>query len=304
MLDRHHLLILQSVDQQGTLTEAAKSLHLTQSALSHTIKKLEASLGTTIWRKEGRNIQLTQAGQLLLSLANRVLPQFIHSEQQLKDIAQGKKGKLRIGMECHPCYQWLLKVVNPFLTSSPNIDVDIKQAFKFGGMGALMTYEIDLLITPDPLFHKDLSYMPVFDYEHVLVVSNRSSLLKGSLLKGQVQKQEYVQPHQLSNEVLITYPVEPSRLDIFSQFLTPSGGCVKQHKIIETTEIILQMVNANRGVAALPRWLVEEHQKTLAISPMRLGEKGVFKQIFLGVREHENQPKYVADFIELAKKVK
>jgi len=276
MLDRHHLLILQSVDQQGTLTEAAKSLHLTQSALSHTIKKLEASLGTTIWRKEGRNIQLTQAGQLLLSLANRVLPQFIHSEQQLKDIAQGKKGKLRIGMECHPCYQWLLKVVNPFLTSSPNIDVDIKQAFKFGGMGALMTYEIDLLITPDPLFHKDLSYMPVFDYEHVLVVSNRSSLLKGSLLK----------------------------VDIFSQFLTPSGGCVKQHKIIETTEIILQMVNANRGVAALPRWLVEEHQKTLAISPMRLGEKGVFKQIFLGVREHENQPKYVADFIELAKKVK
>jgi len=140
MLDRSHLMVVREVERQGSLTAAADTLNLTQSALSHAVKKLEQQLGTPVWTREGRAMRLTQAGQYLLRLANRMLPQFELAEERMKQYAQGERGTLRIGMECHPCYQWLLKVVSPYLKDWPDVDVDVKQRFQFGGIGALFGF--------------------------------------------------------------------------------------------------------------------------------------------------------------------
>jgi LysR family transcriptional regulator, regulator for metE and metH len=291
MLERTHLSIVQEVDKQGSLTAAAEVLHLTQSALSHSIRKLEAQLGTEIWQREGRSLRLTQAGQYLLAVANRVLPQLDLAEERLRQFAQGERGSLRIGMECHPCYQWLLKVASPYLASWPDVDVDVKQKFQFGGIGALFGYEIDLLVTPDPLYKPGLHYEPVFDYEQVLVVP------RGHALAGV----PYVKPEHLTQEVLVTYPVATDRLDIYNMFLMPAGVTPRRHKAIETTDIMLQMVASGRGVAALPRWLVEEYAEKMDIVPVRLGPRGIAKQIFLGAREADTDVDYLKAFVDLAR---
>lgn len=141
MLERHHLAVIRAVVEYGTLTRAAESLHLSQSALSHTIRKLEDALGTALWHKEGRELRLSQAGRFLHQLSLTVLPQFEHAEEQLRHYAGGRLGILRIGMECHPCYQWLLNVVSPYLAAWPRVDVDVKQQFQFKGIAALYNYE-------------------------------------------------------------------------------------------------------------------------------------------------------------------
>ena len=241
MIERRHLAIIREVDRQGSLTAAAGVLCLTQSALSHTMTKLEQALGTDIWLREGRSLRLTQAGEYLLGLADRLLPQLERAEEHLRQYAQGERGTLRIGMECHPCYQWLLKIVAPYLAAWPTVDVDVIQKFQFGGIGALFGYEIDMLVTPDPLYKAGLRFEPVFDYEQVLVVGPQHSLRHAT----------QVQPRQLAEETLITYPVAIDRLDIYTQFLTPAGISPKRHKPIETTDIMLQMVASGRGVALL-----------------------------------------------------
>lgn len=293
MLERIHLAIVQAVDQHGSLTAAAEILCVTQSALSHSMKKLEQQLGTDIWLREGRSLRLTQAGEYLLAVASRVLPQLALAEERLGQYAQGERGALRIGMECHPCYQWLLKVVSPYLARWPDVDVDVKQKFQFGGIGALFGYEIDLLVTPDPLYKPGLRFEPVFDYEQVLVVNREHPLATA----------EYVKPDQLTREVLVTYPVETDRLDIYNQFLMPAGVTPRRHKVIETTDIMLQMVASGRGVAALPRWLVQEYAGKMNIVPVRLGRKGIAKQIFLGARETDTEIDYLKAFVDLARKL-
>lgn len=220
MIERNHLEILRAVNQQGSLTAAAESLHLTQSALSHSIRKLEQQLGTSLWVREGRQLRLTQSGEYLLSLANRLLPQFEHAGMVIDQYARGQRGTLRIGMECHPCYQWLLKVVGPYLENWPGVDVDVKQKFQFGGIGALFGYDIDLLVTPDPLHRPGLVFEPVFDYEQVLVVA-QSHHLAG---------REWLEPVDLEKETLITYPVEIERLDIYTKFLLPENTAPARHK--------------------------------------------------------------------------
>ncbi|OIQ82498.1 HTH-type transcriptional regulator CynR [mine drainage metagenome] len=293
MLERAHLSIIREVERRGSLTAAASTLCLTQSALSHTMKKLEQSLGTDIWLREGRSLRLTQAGHYLLEVANRLLPQLDYAEVRLRQYAQGERGTLRIGMECHPCYQWLLKIVSPYLAQWPDVDVDVKQKFQFGGIGALFGYEIDLLVTPDPLHKPGLYFEPVFDYEQVLVVSRSHALAA----------EKYIEPAQLGGEVLITYPVETDRLDIYNQFLQPAGISPKRHKTIETTDIMLQMVASGRGVAALPLWLVESYTSEMEIMPVRLGRQGIAKQIFLGARETDTNIDYLKAFFELARQL-
>ena len=291
MLERIHLAIVQEVEKQGSLTAAADVLCVTQSALSHSMKKLEGQLGTAIWLREGRSLRLTQAGQYLLAVAGRVLPQLDLAEARLQQFAQGERGSLRIGMECHPCYQWLLKIVSPYLAAWPDVDVDVKQKFQFGGIGALFGYEIDMLVTPDPLFKPGLHFEPVFDYEQVLVVAATHPLAAAS----------YVRPADLAREVLITYPVAVDRLDIYTQFLLPKGITPRRHKAIETTDIMMQMVASGRGVAALPRWLALEYAQKMAVVPLRLGAKGIAKQIYLGAREADLHIDYLEAFIALAR---
>lgn len=291
MLERSHLTIVRAIHECGSVTAAAERLCLTQSALSHSMKKLEQQLGTALWQREGRGLRLTQAGRYLLSVAQRVLPQLEQAQAQLQQFAQGVRGNLRIGMECHPCYQWLLKVVAPYLAAWPGVDVDVKQKFQFGGLTALQDYEIDVLVTPDPIPQPGLVFEPVFDYEQVLVVPTGHPLAA----------LEHVEPEHVAREVLITYPVPTDRLDVYTRFLLPAGRLPRQHKTIETTDIMLQMVASGRGVAALPRWLVQEYAQRLAVQPVRLGPRGVAKHIHLGVRQEDVSSDYVAAFIALAR---
>ena len=226
MIERIHLAVVLEVERQGSLTAAAEALHLTQSALSHTVKKIETQMGTAIWHREGRSLRLTQAGRYLLSVAQRIVPQLEHAESRMKQYARGQRGSLRVGMECHPCYQWLLKIVAPYLAEWPDVDVDVKQKFQFGGIGALFAHDIDVLVTPDPLHRPGLRFVPVFDYEQVLVIGENHRL------KDSAQ----IAPKDLADETLITYPVDIDRLDIYSRFLSPAGVTPKRHKTIETTD--------------------------------------------------------------------
>lgn len=131
----------------------------------------------------------------------------------------------------------------------------------------------------------------MLDYEQMLVVGPRHPL----------RAVPFVQPQQLARETLITYPITPDRLDIYTQFLLPAGIRPKRHKTIETTDIMLQMVASGRGVAALPRWLAEDYATRLPLTAVRLGPEGIAKQIFLGIRALDAKTDYLSAFIALAR---
>ena len=177
------------------------------------MRKLERSLGTEIWLREGRSLRLTQAGQ---SPAGGGQPRAAAARacrSSLRQFARGARGTLRIGMECHPCYQWLLKVVAQYMPQWPEVDVDVKQKFRFGGIGALLDHEIDLLVTPDPEPRPGLRVR----------AGVRLRAGAGGEQRAPLAGAAYVEPAQLADEVLITYPVDTDRLDIYTLFLTPAG---------------------------------------------------------------------------------
>lgn len=293
MLDRQHLVIIREVSRAGSVTAAADRLNLSQSAVSHAIAKLEARHKVRVWRKKGRSLELTQAGDYLLRLAERMVPEFDHAERVLSDIARGRKGAMRIGMECHPCEQWLMRVTRPFLADWPDVDIELRSAFRFDGVAALQAREIDVLVTPDPANLPDLQFQPVFDYELRLVVGQNHSLAD----------RDHIEPADLLGEDLLTVPVTVERLDIYTRFLIPAACRPKSRISVENIELMLQFVVAGRGVAVLPDWLVREVATGMPVITLRIGRAGLHKSTNVGLRQSDLGTDYLTGFLDIARRV-
>lgn len=288
MLERNHLHIIKEVKRLKSVTAAAESLNLSQSAVSHTIAKLERRFGVKLWHRKGNTLVYSQAGLYLLSLADKMVTEFEHAERVLQEFAQGRRGIMRIGMECHPCEQWLMGKIQQFLKAWPEVDVEIKSAFRFDGIAALKANEIDVLITPDPVNTEGLNFRSVFNYNLCIVVSEQNPLYNKAFVTAQ----------DLEDQILYTVPVGYNRLDVYTRFLDPANVQPRRRVPIESTEMMLQLVSANRGVAALPEWLVSSHESRLGIKGIRIGNKGLQKSVNVGVRDNDLQLDYVKGFIE------
>lgn len=288
MIERSHLKIIQALAEHGSLTAAANALFVTQPALSHQIRYLEQKLEVSLWQREGRKLRLTQAGELLLRVAHQILPVLEQTEQTLKAYAEGKQGILRLGVECHPCYEWLKGILAEYLVMMPKMDVDIVHKFQFSGLEGLLNFHIDLLVTPDKVNQQGLVFEPLFDYELVLLVA------KGHPLANK----KVIEADELSGELLLTFPVPHERLDIYTQFLMPAG-ISPAHKVMESLDIMIQMATLGRGVTVLPNWLAKQYQSQLEVTTLRLGKKGVMKTLFAAMREDEQATPYMQRFVEL-----
>jgi len=291
MIEHSHLKIIQALHSNGTLTEAANSLCLSQSALSHQIRYLEKKLGLSLWQRDGRCLRLTQAGRLLLQTAQQVLPVLSQAEKTLKAYSEGRQGVLRIGVECYPCYEWLTGVVGTFLQAMPDVEIDIVNKFQFSGLEGLLNHHIDVLVTPDPVRRKEIQYEPLAEYETVLVVAKTHPLAAIKILK----------PEHLSRETLLTFPVPQDRLDILSQFLKPAQINPEKLKEIESIDLMLQLVALQRGVCVLPEWLADNYCKTMSLKKIRIGKTGLHKELLIALRKTDLQIPYIKQFIDFGR---
>ncbi|WP_297323819.1 LysR family transcriptional regulator [Nitrosomonas sp.] len=292
MIEHSHLRIIQALHANGTLTEAANALCLSQPALSHQISYLEKKLGITLWEREGRSLRLTQAGTLLLEVANQVLPVLSQAEKTLAAYSEGRQGILRIGVECYPCFEWLTGMIGQFMQQLPDIDIDIVQKFQFSGLEGLLNHHIDVLITPDLVKKAHIDYEILAEYQLVLLASADHPLADIKQLT----------PEHLSQETLLTFPVPLERLDILTHFLTPAHLAPEKIKKIESLEIMLQMTALKRGVCVLPEWLADIKNKDLRLKRIRIGKKGLFQKLYLALRKPDKTAPYIQQFIVVGQK--
>ncbi len=291
-LELRHLRSLLYIDEHGSLARAADHLHLTQSAISHQIKAMERYFGVPLFQRRHKPLQFTPAGRRLVALARELLPAVEAAERDLRQLAGGRAGRLNITIECHACFEWLLPVLATFRENWPEVDVDIRLGASFEPIPALIGGEIDLVITSDPVDSPDVAYEPLFGYQGLLVAAPDHPLAD----KG------WIEPSDLADQTLITYPVERERLDVFRLFLTPAGREPAAVRQVELTALILQLVASRRGVAVLPDWVLRESTEQGALVTRPLGRQGLHGTLYAALRSRDREIAYLQEFITLARR--
>ena len=154
----------------------------------------------------------------------------------------GKSGRLHIAIECHACFEWLFPVLEEFRKAWPDVDVDIRPGLSFDALPALQKEAVDLVVSSDPEDIPGVTFLPLFDYEPVFVASAQHPLAQGT----------FVVAEDFRDEMLITYPVERSRLDVFSQLLIPAKVEPRAIRQVELTAVILLLVASTAAWRCCP----------------------------------------------------
>ncbi|QBH95138.1 HTH-type transcriptional regulator MetR [Limnobaculum zhutongyuii] len=285
MIELKHLRTLQALRQNGSLANAATQLYLTQSALSHQLNEIEQRLGYRLYLRKSQPIRFTPQGDILLDLADRVLPQI---QQALQSCSAPPTNTLRLAIECHSCIQWLTPALNTFRQIYPDVQMDFKAGVTFDPQPELQQGELDLVMTSDILPRSGLHYSALFDFEVRLVLAPEHPLVL----------QQQIAPESLADETLLIYPVQRQRLDVWKHFLQPAG-ISPALKSVDNTMLLIQMVSAQMGIAALPHWVVESAEKQGLVVTKPLAE-GLWRRLYAAVRDGEQHQPAVKAFIDIA----
>lgn len=286
MIEFKHLRTLQALRNTGSLAAAAAALHQTQSALSHQFSDLEQRLGFRLFVRKSQPLRFTPQGDILLQLAEQVLPQI---QQALQACHEPHQTTLRLAIECHSCIQWLTPALDEFHQHWPQVAMDFKSGVTFDPQPALQQGELDLVMTSDIMPRSGLHYSPLFDFEVRLALAPEHPLAQ----------KEKIEPEDFTAETLMIYPVQRQRLDVWRHFLQPAGVSPAL-KSVDNTLLLIQMVAARMGIAALPHWVVESFERQGLIVTKSLGD-GLWSRLYAAVRDGEQRQPVIDAFIRSAR---
>ena len=289
-LELRHLKTLLALKETGSVSLAAKRVYLTQSALSHQIKLLEDQYGLPLFERKTQPLHFTQAGERLIQLANDILPKVIEAERDLARVKQGEAGELRIAVECHTCFDWLMPAMDLFRQHWPLVELDIVSGFHTDAVGLLLSHRADWAVVQEVEETPGNVYKPLFSYEMVGLCAKDHPLAA----KDVWQAEDFI------DQTLITYPVPDDMLDLLRKVLHPKG-VNPTRRTSELTIAIIQLVASTRGVAALPFWAAKPYLDRGYIVARKITEQGLHSNLYAATRELDSQIAFVDDFYETVK---
>ncbi len=288
MLEIRHLDSLIALAETGNLTRAGEKVSLSQSALSHQMRSLEEHYGFELFERKTSPLKWTRAGERLLVLAYDVNRQIRDAERDLARIGQGTAGTLRIAVECHSCFDWLMPAMDALREGWPDVEMDIVSGFHPDPVGLLDENRADLVIVSTAKRRRGVEHHPLFEYDMPALLAPGHPLLE----------KPYLTAKDFSLETLITYPIPDNRMDLFRQVLEPSGVEPKERRTTELTVAILQLVKSRRGIAALPRWAVQPYLENDYVAEMPITAKGLRASLHAATTKEGAGQAFMKEFIE------
>ncbi|MCM2269141.1 MAG: LysR family transcriptional regulator [Thermoanaerobaculia bacterium] len=245
-LEVRDLRLVRAIVEDGGLVRAAERLHLTPSALSHRLADLERRAGVPLFRRGGRRLVPTPAGETLFDSAPRLLTAMAEAEAAVRRTAEARAAVVRVATECYTCYHWLPAVLSRFEREHPRVEVRIVLPATRRAVLALLDGELDLAISDSPQRDGRLALHPLFRSDFVAVVAPSHPWAK----------RPFVRAADFARERLLRYPMPREHSTLLTEILAPAGVVPAAEESVELTEALLELVRAGRGVAALASWVV------------------------------------------------
>lgn len=250
----HHFRLVDAIVKEGTLTRAAETLHLTQSALSHQLKELELEIGIPVFYRKGKRLELTSEGTRFLHTAERVLAELTSLEADMRDIKEGEAGTLRVTTQCYTAYHWLPRIIKYYKSVCPGVNIHVVSAATYLPLEYLLRGDLDIAIVRNKVDNPRIKYEPIFEDRVYAILSRNHPLASRTHFRVEdFQGQELFLPFNdpasgnvpVIENLMKTHHVTPRHL----------------HRI-HYTDAIIEMVDANLGISTLADWIVQPYLET------------------------------------------
>lgn len=167
----NNYVIFYTVAKAGNISKAANQLYISQPAISKSISKLEAELGTALFARSSKGVTLTEEGQVLYEYVERAFDSLNMGEENLKNYKELGIGHIRIGVSTSLCKHILLDYLKDFIKENPNIKFSIDCHSTLNTIKLLKNDDIDIGLICNTELPKGIVYSPVKEIHDVFVAS-------------------------------------------------------------------------------------------------------------------------------------
>lgn len=255
-MDTQHLQAFVAIAENGSFSAAAERLHLTQPAISKRIALLEDQLRAPLFDRIGRQVALTQAGQLLLSKAKLILNEVIAAQRAIADLQGDVQGKLSIATSHHVGLHYLPPYLREFSTQYPQVKLDLhfldsEQAYHEILQGRFDLAIVTLALQQDARINSHTLWLDQLQFvaapTHPLATQSHLRLADLS-------------PHQAIMPDINTYTTQ-----LIKGLFDRQGQTLDITMVTNHLDTIKMMLSIGLGWGVLPRKLIDEQLQILDV---------------------------------------
>tara|TARA_B100000609_G_scaffold199626_1_gene205158 strand:- start:2503 stop:3414 length:912 start_codon:yes stop_codon:yes gene_type:complete len=291
-IDIDDLALIRAICEHGSVTRAAEALHLTQSAASWRLKKLEQQVGGALFQRTGRGMKPNAMGERCFRSAQRILGDLASLKRDIATLQEGGHGTVRMASECYTTYHWLPKMLTSFRTVHPNVDIELVVEATEDPIPFLLNGRLDVALMTKVAglsSYEALSQQPLFEDEMIAVTSAHHPWSSRS----------YIDASDFSDEHLIVYQRYDLEREPPRPLPLPQGAKPKKISTFPmTTEGVIELVRASMGVTVMASWAASSYLEKGGLSRTRITTEGMWR-MWYAVRREDETPTYLDDFHRL-----
>lgn len=281
---------LLTLAEVGSITQTAARLNLTAAAIHKQLKVLESELGVQLYERQGRQLRLTQAAEVILPHVRRMLAEYEATLQALEEWKGLKRGLIRIGSGPTMSSYLLPSLIEDFRRAQPDVELFIqtgntRQLIKQLSMGAL---DLAFVVFTEPFETIDLRIKAVWSFE-IIVVSALPARLDLPCRMAELEEFPF-----------ILYEEGSVFENLIDRYFRKTNLHPRVVMRFDNAEAIKAMVRTKLGVSMLPVWTVGEELKAKTLIHVQQRETPLTARIVMLTRDVSYLPPPVRSFVEMA----
>lgn len=288
-MDFHQLKVFYSAVSTGSFTRASQTLNLSQSTISQHIKQLESELGCQLFRRVGRSVHLTEAGQVLRDHCEKIFQDVRNAEMAIKELNGQQRGRIRFGSGATTLIYQLPVVIEAFNAQFPNLELVIFSDTTEAILREVKAQRLDLGLVMKPPAENDLRFTPLYSEELLIALPSKHPLVGKRALAVQ----------DLQGLRFILYEKKTVMRKLIDDFFHQLGITPQIAMVMENIEAIKSLVGSGLGASVLPAHAVGEEAADKKVRMMRVQNRALRRQLGLIHLKSALLPNVVHQFSQL-----
>ncbi len=247
--------IFQTIIEQGSFAKAANLLHLTPSAVSHSISSLENEIGFSLFIRNKNGVKLTNAGEQILPYLQQVVKSNQNFLQKISEMKGLNEGSVKLGCVNTVCLSWIPEILKRFSEEFPQIDIEVFQGSYDDVINWTRSGVIDIGIVSD-LVHDNLPFIPLYT-EPMVCVTPKNYM---------PEKTKAIKPEDLKNQPFVIQQDSCDK-DV-TNFLDKYALSVRANCHILDDQSCIAMVACGAGISIVPKMLADYTSKKVDVYPL------------------------------------
>ena len=262
-IDSRQLRAFVILARTGSFTHTARELHLSQPAISHSIKVLEEEMQCRLLDRVGKSVRLTQAGEQFLEHAKKILDEMAAARERISELGKWGHGRLRLGTSSTACQYILPPVLREFKESFPHCTIQIEPGDTPDALALLHGNRIDLALTLEPQGETQLEFRPLFADELQFLVSPLHPWAQaGRAGSPEIKRQNF-----------ILYTKTSYLSEMIEEYFRHEGIVLTTSIELGNMEAIKELVKLGLGVSILAPWVAQKELREGSLRALPLGRR-------------------------------